>query len=206
MTRLRTGANRAALFCVAAVLLGSGAVLASATGPVRDRLPSGWPRLGGDRVWLDGADLARWRAHGWWTPLVVAALCVGVLLFLGWAVAAVRRGRLRELPLGQPDVTLSGPALAAVMAERAGAVDGVAHAYVSLRGSPRRLRARVTLVLLPDSSPEAVLRDLARHTVAEARAATSPRPLAVDVRLTMRSREARSPKARSRGRGRRRLR
>ncbi|MEU6992885.1 hypothetical protein ABZ953_19785 [Streptomyces sp. NPDC046465] len=190
---LRTCANRTALLCAAVALIGSGAVLASATGPVRDRLPSGLPRLDGDRGWLwaDGEDLGRWREHGWWTLAVIAALSVGVLLFLALTVAQARGGRLRELSLGRADVTLSGPALAAAMAERARAVEGVADAHVSLRGSPRRLRARVTLVLLPDSCPEAVLGRLARHTVAEARAAAAPRALRVDVRLTMRSHTSR---------------
>ncbi|MEV7194018.1 alkaline shock response membrane anchor protein AmaP [Streptomyces sp. NPDC093510] len=191
MSRLRSSANRTALLCVAVALIGAGAVLASATDVVRERLPSGWPRLDADRVWLDGRDLGRWRDQGWWTPLVVGALSVGVLLFLGWAVAQVRGGLLRELPLGQPDVTLSGPALAAAMAERARAVDGVAEAQVSLWGNTRRLRARITLVLLPDSSPEAVLQHLARHTVAEARAATAPRALTADVRLRVRSHKSR---------------
>ncbi|MET8687304.1 hypothetical protein ABZV77_24115 [Streptomyces sp. NPDC004732] len=203
MSRLRTNSNRTALLCLAVALLGAGAVLASATDVVRDRLPSDVPRLGSDRVWLDGQELSGWRDQGWWTPLVIAALSVGVLLFLGWAVAQVRGGRLRELPLGQPDVTLSGAALAAVMTERARAIDGVAHARVRLRGNPRRLRARITLVLLPDSSPEAVLGCLARQTVTEARAAVSPRPLAVGVHLTVRSPRAGSARRRSVGRPRR---
>ncbi|MFF1378415.1 hypothetical protein [Streptomyces sp. NPDC058308] len=192
-SRFRTCANRTALLCAAVTLMASGAVLASATGPVRDRLPSGWPRPGNGRawVWADAEDLVRWREHDWWTPAVIAALSVGVLLFLALSVAQARSGRLRELPLGQPGVTLSGPALAAAMAERARAVDGVADAHVSLRGSPRRLRARITLVLAPDSCPEAVLGLLARHTVTEARAAAAPRPLRVDVRLTMRSHKSR---------------
>ncbi|MFH8608793.1 hypothetical protein ACH4D5_15070 [Streptomyces sp. NPDC018029] len=191
MSRLRSGANRTALLCAAVALLGAGAALASATDGVRERLPAGWPRLGADRVWLDGRDLGRWRDQGWWTPLVIAALSVGVLLFLGWAVAQLRSGRVRELPLGQPDVTLSGAALAAAMAERARAIEGVADARVRLRGNSRRLRARITVVLLPDSSPETVLQMLARHTVAEARAATAPRTLTADVRLRVQSHKSR---------------
>ncbi|MBW5423466.1 alkaline shock response membrane anchor protein AmaP [Streptomyces sp. BG9H] len=185
MSRLRNGTNRVALLGAAAVLLASGAALASVTGPVRDRLPSNWPRLPADRTWLDGEALGRWRDEGWWTPLVITALCVGVLLLLCWGGAQLRAGRLRELPLGQPDVTLSGAALAAAMAERAGAVDGVTRAHVTLLGRPRRLRARITLVLSPESRPEAVLHDLARQAIAEARAAAAPRALEADVRLTV---------------------
>lgn len=191
MSRLRSGTNRSTLFCVAAVLLAAGAALASMSAPVRDRLPSGLPRIGADRVWLDQELLGRWRDHGWWVPVVIAALALGTVLFLGWTVAQIRTGRLRELPLGQPGVTLSATALASVMAERARSVDGVARAHVSLLGRPRRLRARITLTLDPDASPEAVLRELARDTVAEARAAAAPRTLEADVRLTARPHRAR---------------
>ncbi|MFC8131223.1 hypothetical protein [Streptomyces sp. NPDC057302] len=191
MSRLRGGTNRSTLFCVAAVLLAAGAALASAAAPVRDRLPSGFPRIGADRVWLDQELLGRWRDHGWWQPVVIAALAVGAVLFLSWATVQIRSGRPRELPLGQPGVTLSATALAAAMAEGARAVDGVARAHVRLLGRPRRLRARITLVLDPDASPEAVLRELAGGTVAEARLAAAPRVLEADVRLTTRPHRAR---------------
>ncbi|MEU6674975.1 alkaline shock response membrane anchor protein AmaP [Streptomyces sp. NPDC046925] len=190
MSRLRSSANRSTLVCAAAVLLGAGAVLASTTAPVRERIPAAWPRIGADRVWLDEEMLGRWRDHGWWTPVVIAGLAAGAVLFLGWALAQFRTGRLRELPLGQPGVTLSATALASVMADRARAVEGVARADVSLLGRPRRLRARITLVLDPDASPEAVLRELAGGTVAEARAAAAPRALEADVRLTTRPHRA----------------
>ncbi|WPO76443.1 MULTISPECIES: hypothetical protein [unclassified Streptomyces] len=191
MSRLRNGTNRAALFGVAVALLAAGATLASATGVVRDRLPASLPRLPGGRTWLDGEALGRWRDQGWWPAVVIAALSVGVLLFLWWGWAQVRVGRLRELPLGLRGVTLSGPALAAAMAERAEAVDGVVHARVVLLGRPRRLRARITLVLAAGSRPEAVLRDLTRQAVTEARAAAAPRTVAVDARLTVRHHRAR---------------
>ncbi|MFE6165467.1 alkaline shock response membrane anchor protein AmaP [Streptomyces sp. NPDC056486] len=191
MSRLRSSTNRSTLFCAAAVLLVAGAVLASAAAPVRDRLPSALPRIGADRVWLDQEMLGRWRDHGWWPPVVIAALAVGAVLFLCWTVAQIRTGRLRELPLGHPGVTLSATALASAMAERARAVDGVARAHVRLLGHPRRLRARITLTLDPDASPEAVLSELARNTVAEARAAAAPRALEADVRLTTRPHRAR---------------
>ncbi|MGW0904884.1 hypothetical protein [Streptomyces sp. NPDC002853] len=191
MSRLRNSTNRSALFCAAAVALFAGAALASAAEPVRERLPAAVPRVGADRVWLDEEVLGRWRDHGWWTPVVIAALAVGAVLFLCWAAAQIRTGRPRELPLGQPGVTLSAKALASVMADRARAVDGVARAHVRLLGRPRRLRARITLVLDPDGSPEAVLRELAGGTVAEARAAAAPRVLEADVRLTTRAHRAR---------------
>ncbi|WP_069885485.1 hypothetical protein [Streptomyces luteocolor] len=191
MDRLRTCLNRTALACAGAALLASGAVLASATDLVRDRVPSGWPHLPGDRVWLDEGDLGRWRDQGWWTPLVITALALGTLLFLAWATAQVRAGRLRELPLGHPGVVLSGPALAAVLTEQARGIDGVARAHVRLRGTSRHVRARVTLTLLPDAQPDTVLDRLARQTVAEARTALAPRPLTADVRLKVRSHKAR---------------
>lgn len=191
MSRLRGGANRSTLLCAAAVLLAAGAVLASAADPVRERLPSAWPRFGADRVWLDEGMLGRWRDHGWWSPVVIAALALGTVLFLCWAAAQLRSGRLRELPLGRPGVTLSAGALASAMAEGARAVDGVARAHVRLLGRPRRLRARVTLVLEPDGCPQTVLRELARGTLAEARRAAAPRVLEADVRFTTRRRRAR---------------
>ncbi|MFD0418479.1 hypothetical protein [Streptomyces sp. NPDC127108] len=191
MSTLRQGVNRATLVCAAAVLLGSGAALATTATPVRDRLPSGWPRLGTDRLWLDGAALGRWRDHGWWPPVVIAALAVALLLFLWWAALEVRAGRLRVLPLGRDGVTLAGPALAAAMAERVKAVDGVAHAHVRLLGRPHRLRARVTLVLAADGSPRAVLRQLAEQVVSEARAAAAPRTLETEVRIGVRTHKAR---------------
>ncbi|WP_367039097.1 alkaline shock response membrane anchor protein AmaP [Streptomyces sp. Je 1-332] len=186
MSRIRSGVNRVTLLCAAVVLLVSGAALASAVAPVRERLPAALPRLGADRVWLGREMLGRWRDHGWWPPVVIAALALLAVLFLCWAAAQIRTGRLRELPLGQPGITLSATALASAMAERARAVDGVARAHVRLLGRPRRLRARITLVLEPDGSPEAVLRELARDTIAEARAATAPRVLEADVRFTTR--------------------
>lgn len=191
MSRLRSSTNRSTLFCAAAVLLFAGAVLASASAPLRERLPSTVPRIDADRVWLDEELLGRWRDHGWWPPVVIAALAVGTVLFLCWAAAQFRSGRLRELPLGQPGVTLSARALASAMAERARGVDGVARAHVRLLGRPRRLRARITLVLDPDGSPEAVLRELARDTITEARAAAAPRVLETDVHLTTRRHRAR---------------
>ncbi|MGW5735261.1 MULTISPECIES: alkaline shock response membrane anchor protein AmaP [Streptomyces] len=191
MSRLRSGTNRSALFCAAAVLLFAGAVLASAAAPVRERLPSAFPRVDADRVWLDEELLGRWRDHGWWPAVAITALAVAAVLFLCLAAAQLRGGRLRELPLGQPGVTLSTKALTSAMADRARGVDGVARAHVRLLGRPRRLRARVTLVLEPDGSPEAVLRELARGAVAEARAAAAPRALDAEVRLTTRRHRAR---------------
>ncbi|WP_447035199.1 alkaline shock response membrane anchor protein AmaP [Streptomyces sp. DSM 118878] len=185
MSGLRNSTNRGALFVLAAALVVAGAALASVTDLVRDRLPAGWPRLPADRVWLGEETLGRWRDRGWWTPVVIAALCLGVLLFLWWAVGQLRTGRLRELALGQGDVTLSGSALASAMAERARAVPGVADARVVLCGRPRRLRVRVTLTLASDAGPGAVLRELTEEAVAELRAAAAPREVEAEVRLAV---------------------
>ncbi|ATL31537.1 alkaline shock response membrane anchor protein AmaP [Streptomyces formicae] len=187
---IRGGANRAALACAAAVLLGAGATLASATGPVRDRLPAGWPRLDDHRVWLDAGALERWRDHTWWPAALLAALSLAFLLLAYVAVAQVRAGRLRALPLGRGDVTLAGPALGAALAERAGAIDGVRRAQVHILGRPHRLRASITLVLDPDASPSTVLRTLSEDAITEARAAAAPRELTADVRIKVRSHRA----------------
>lgn len=196
MSRLRDVTHRGALFVLAAALVGAGAALASATETVRDRLPAGWPRLPADRVWLDEGALGRWRDQGWWTPLVIAALCLGVLLFLWWAVGQLRAGRLRELALGRADVTLSGAALASAVAERARAVPGVADARVVLLGRSARLRVRVTVTLASDGVPGAVLGALAREALAEVRGVAAPRGVEAEVRL------ASSRRGRLAGRGR----
>ncbi|WP_206310946.1 alkaline shock response membrane anchor protein AmaP [Streptomyces sp. A1499] len=183
MSRLRNATRRGVLFVLAAALVGAGAALASATEPVRGRLPAGWPRLPADRVWLDGDALGRWRDRGWWTPLVIAALCLGVLLFLWWAAGRLRAGRLRELALGRADVTLSGAALASAVAERARAVRGVADARVVLLGRSARLRVRVTVTLASDGVPGAVLGALAREALAEVRGVAAPRGVEAEVRF-----------------------
>ncbi len=59
VSRSVTATNRAALLGVGAVLLVSGAALASTTRLVRDRLPAHWPRLPAGRTWLDGEALGR---------------------------------------------------------------------------------------------------------------------------------------------------
>ncbi|WP_150493111.1 alkaline shock response membrane anchor protein AmaP [Streptomyces kanamyceticus] len=187
---IRGGANRTVLACAAAVLLGAGVTLASATDPVRDRLPAGWPHLGDDRAWLDASALERWRDHTWWPAAVIAVLSVVFLLLVYGTVAQVRAGRLRALPLGRGDVTLAGPALGAALADRARTIDGVRRAHVQVLGRPHRLRASITLVLDPDASPSAVLRTLSGDAVAEARAAAAPRELAADVRIRVRQHRA----------------
>lgn len=191
MSALRRGVNRATLLCTAVALLGSGAALATAADPVRDRLPSGWPRLDTERVWLAESTVSRWRDHDWWTPAVIAGLALALLLFLCWTVAEIRSGRLRVLPLGRPGVTLAGSALAAAMAERVQTIDGVARARVRLVGRPRRLRARITLVLAPDASPRTALRQLADRAVTEARAAAAPRELDAEVRMSVEAHRSR---------------
>ncbi|MVO89690.1 hypothetical protein GPA10_34310 [Streptomyces sp. p1417] len=191
MSALRRGVNRATLFCTAAALLGAGAALATTADPVRDRLPSGWPLLNTDRVWLGERTVDGWRDHGWWTPAVIAGLSLVLLLLLLWAALELRSGRLRVLQLGRPGVTLAGPALAAAIAERVQAVDGVARAQVRLVGRPRRLRVRITLVLAPDGSPRAALRQLSLQAVAEARAAAAPRELEAEVRMSVQTHKAR---------------
>ncbi|MGV2919424.1 hypothetical protein [Streptomyces alfalfae] len=183
MSRLRNAIRRGVLFVLAAALVGAGAALASATEPVRGRLPAGWPRLPADRVWLDEDALGRWRDRGWWTPLVIAALCLGVLLFLWWAAGRLRAGRLRELALGRADVTLSGAALASAVAERARAVRGVADARVVLLGRSTRLRVRVTVTLASDGVPGAVLGALAREALAEVQGVAAPRGVEAEVRV-----------------------
>ncbi|MFE2378724.1 hypothetical protein [Streptomyces sp. NPDC059398] len=183
MSRLRNGTNRAALACAGLVLLAGGGLLATAAPGVRSRLPSGWPRPGRGTVLLDRTGLARLRDHGWWTPTVLAALTVAILLLLWWVIAQLRGGARGPVPLTRPGVTLRTRALAMAMAERTAALPGVDRARIALHGRPHRLTARATLLLAPDAEPAAVLGRVATGTLAEARTSATPRAIAADVRL-----------------------
>ncbi|MEW2530692.1 hypothetical protein [Streptomyces sp. NPDC047071] len=193
MSGLRSAANRAVLLVTGALAVLGGAALASTTDAVRRRLPEALPRLDPDRVWLDGAALDRWRAHGWWAAAVIAALALGLLATAAWAAYEVRAGRLRHLPLGEPeharhgDITLSGAALAAAVTDRARATPGVDRARVRLLGRPRHLRAHVTVTLAPGVAPRAVLQRLTRDAIAEARAAAAPRTLRAEIHFEVRA-------------------
>ncbi|QCX81883.1 hypothetical protein C9F11_41515 [Streptomyces sp. YIM 121038] len=193
MSGLRSAANRAVLLVTGALAVLGGAALASTTDAVRRRLPEALPRLDPDRVWLDGAALDRWRAHGWWAAAVIAALALGVLATAAWVAYEARAGRLRHLPLGDPgharhgDVTLSGAALAAAVGDRASATPGVDRARVRLLGRPRHLRAHVTVTLAPGVAPQVVLQRLTRDAIAEARAAAAPRTLHAEIHFEVRA-------------------
>ncbi|MET9530764.1 MULTISPECIES: hypothetical protein [unclassified Streptomyces] len=183
MSRLRNGTNRAALACAGLALVAGGGLLAAAAPGVRSRLPSRWPRTGYDTVLLDRGGLARLRENGWWTPAVIAALAVAVLLFLWWVTAQLRSGARGPVPLTRPGVTLRTRALASAMTERTAALPGVDRAHIALHGRPHRLTARATLLLAPDAGPAAVLDRVAGDTLAQARASAAPRPVAAEVRL-----------------------
>ncbi|MFI8930820.1 hypothetical protein ACIG3E_24510 [Streptomyces sp. NPDC053474] len=204
MSGLRSAANRTVLLVTGALAVLGGAALASTTDAVRRRLPEALPRLDPDRVWLDGAALDRWRAHGWWAAAVIAALALGVLATAAWTAYEVRTGRLRHLPLGDPgparhlplgdlghawhgDITLSGTALATAVSDRARSTPGVDRARVRLLGRPRHLRAHVTVTLAPGVAPQAVLQRLTRDALAEARAATAPRTLHAEIHFEVRA-------------------
>ncbi|WP_051854970.1 hypothetical protein [Streptomyces sp. NRRL B-1347] len=197
MSGLRSAANRAVLLVTGALAVLGGAALATTADAVRQRLPQGWARLDPDRLWLDGAALDRWRAHGWWPAAVIAALALGVLAFGACAAYEIRPGRLRRLALGDErplkdgGITLSGTAFAAALAERARSTPGVDGARVRLLGRPQRLRAHVTVTLAPGAAPAAVLQRLARDTLAEARAAAAPRTLQAEIHFEVRPHAAR---------------
>ncbi|MFF0226942.1 alkaline shock response membrane anchor protein AmaP [Streptomyces sp. NPDC004629] len=186
MNRLRSGVNRAVLVCAGLPLAAAGITLGAPEVVGRDRMPSWWPMAASGTVWVDRGALARWREHGWWTPVVVTALAAALLLCLGWCVLQVRSGRVRALPLGGDGLTLDGAALTQAVARSTRSVPGVTQVRVRLLGRPGRLRVRMHLVLDPDASPAAVLSHISTHTLPEAREAVAPQHLNTEIRLHIR--------------------
>ncbi|GGT39379.1 hypothetical protein GCM10010254_69220 [Streptomyces chromofuscus] len=180
---LRT-VNRVLLGLVGLVLLAlGGAVLAVGLGV---EAPSWWIHDSRDDVLLSGAERTRWRDAGWWWPAVLAALAVLVLLALWWLVAAVRRRRLAEVLVDTGDgegALLRGRALEHVLADEAGALDGVSRAQVRLTGRRSAPAARTRLLLEPHVDPGEALHHLTTRALAHARNSAGLASLPAEVRL-----------------------
>ncbi|WP_108987732.1 hypothetical protein [Streptomyces coelicoflavus] len=187
MNPLRNAVNRTLLALTGAALLAGGAWLALTPDALARRLPGWWPAPDTGTVLLDRAGLAGLRGHGWWTPVVVAGTACALLLCLAWFLAQFRRGGGRRLPLAGPPLTLRSRALADVVARRAEAADGVRRAHVSLPAGKKRSRAQVRVLLEPGAEPGPVLRRLTHGALDEARASLAPHPLAVRVRMSVRT-------------------
>ncbi|MFF5337515.1 alkaline shock response membrane anchor protein AmaP [Streptomyces sp. NPDC013181] len=180
---LRT-VNRVLLALAGLVLLCvGGGVLAAATGL---SVPSWWPWYGKHDVLLSDADRERWRGEGWWWPTVIAVLAVLVVLALWWLLAQFRRARLSEVLVDSGDgegALLRGRALEGVLADEAGALDGVARAHVTLTGKRSAPAARVRMLMEAHAAPGEALDRLGDEVLAHARDSSGMARLPAEVRL-----------------------
>ncbi|MFH9619399.1 alkaline shock response membrane anchor protein AmaP [Streptomyces pratensis] len=160
-----------------------GAVLATGLGL---SVPSWWPFDGKDDVLLSRADRTRWRDEGWWWPTVIAVLAVLVVLALWWFLAQLRRGRLAEVLVDSGDgegALLRGQALEGVIADEAGAMDGVSDAKATLTGRRTAPRARIRLLMEAHATPALALRGLSEGALTHARTSAGLDELPAEVRL-----------------------
>ncbi|MCX4600286.1 alkaline shock response membrane anchor protein AmaP [Streptomyces anulatus] len=181
---MRSTVNRVLLALAGLVLVVvGGAVLAAGLGV---SVPSWWPWDGKTDVLLSVADRQRWRDDGWWWPTVIAALAVLVVLALWWFLAQLRRGRLADVLVDSGDgegAQLRGRALESVLAQEAGALDGVARAQAMLTGRPTAPRARVRLLMEPHAAPLGTLNAVVDGALAHARNSAGLDALPAEVRL-----------------------
>ncbi|MFI7362812.1 alkaline shock response membrane anchor protein AmaP [Streptomyces sp. NPDC050149] len=177
VNRVLLGLAGLVLVCV------GGGVLAAALGL---SVPSWWPWYGKRDVLLSEADRDRWRSEGWWWPVVIAVLAVLVVLALWWLLAQLRRARLAEVLVDSGDgegALLRGRALEGVLAQEAGALDGVARAQVALTGRRSEPQARIRLLMEPHAAPDEALGRLTDEALAHARDSAGLAKLPAEVRL-----------------------
>lgn len=177
VNRVLLGLAGLVLVCV------GGGVLAAALGL---SVPSWWPWHGKHDVLLSDADRTRWRSEGWWWPVVIAVLAVLVVLALWWLLAQFRRARLSEVLVDSGDgegALLRGRALEGVLADEAGALDGVARARAVLTGRRSAPQARIRLLMEPHAAPDKALGRLSDEALAHARDSAGLAELPAEVRL-----------------------
>ncbi|THA66673.1 alkaline shock response membrane anchor protein AmaP [Streptomyces sp. A0642] len=177
VNRVLLGLAGLVLICV------GGGVLAAA---LDLSVPSWWPWYGKRDVLLSDADRDRWRSEGWWWPVVIAVLAVLVVLALWWLLAQLRRARLSEVLVDSGDgegALLRGRALEGVLAQEAGALDGVSRAHVVLAGKRSTPRARIRLLMEPHAAPGEALGRLTDEALAHARDSAGLAELPAEVRL-----------------------
>ncbi|TXS47198.1 alkaline shock response membrane anchor protein AmaP [Streptomyces sp. OR43] len=184
MSRVIRTVNRVLLGLAGLVLVCvGGGVLAAALGL---SVPSWWPWYGKRDVLLSDADRDRWRSEGWWWPVVIAVLAVLVVLALWWLLAQLRRARLAEVLVDSGDgegALLRGRALEGVLAQEAGALDGVARTQVVLTGRRSEPQARIRLLMEPHAAPDEALGRLTDEALAHARDSAGLAKLPAEVRL-----------------------
>ncbi|MFJ2745579.1 alkaline shock response membrane anchor protein AmaP [Streptomyces sp. NPDC087440] len=188
---MRNPVNRVLLGLIGLALIGLGGT--ALTAGLGISVPSWWPFSGRDDVLLSAAGRTRWRDEGWWWPVVIAALAVGAVLALWWFLAQLRRKRLGEVRVGEPEesVLLRGRALERVLGEEVESVPGVDRATVSLTGRRTDPRARISLTVTPTAVPAEVVTEVEEVALARAGESIGRPGLAGAVRV------------RGRGRGRR---
>ncbi|MEU1492012.1 alkaline shock response membrane anchor protein AmaP [Streptomyces sp. NPDC005776] len=177
VNRVLLGLAGLVLVCV------GGGVLAAALGL---SVPSWWPWYGKHDVLLSDADRDRWRSEGWWWPVVIAVLAILVVLALWWLLAQFRRARLAEVLVDSGDgegALLRGRALEGVLADEAGALDGVARAQAVLIGKRSAPQARIRLLMEPHAAPDEALGRLSDEALAHARDSAGLAELPAEVRL-----------------------
>ena len=189
MPRLRTVLNRTVLALVGLLLLAlAGLVLFRA--PWAPHLPAPWPRPGPHAVLLNTDRLPGLRAHGWWTPTVLAGSIAATTGFALWCARQLRSGARPVVPLSAPDSVLRTRALEDAVTHQAVAIAGVAGCRTRLLGRPDHLRVRMRVWLRPGTTPADVLPAL---TVLADRteSALAPHTVRTQVRLSARSHHGR---------------
>ncbi|MGW0363613.1 alkaline shock response membrane anchor protein AmaP [Streptomyces sp. NPDC002990] len=177
--------NRILLALTGLVLLAAGASVLTAS----------WPLGGRHAPLLTAAARRRYlHAEGWWWWAVLAGLGLCVLLALWWLLAQLKRSRLTAVVVDTGDgafALLRGRALEEAVAAEAGALDGVAHCRVALRGRRGAPTLRVALELEPHAVPADALAGLAGPVLTHARTSMGLRQLPTEARLQVAGHRAR---------------
>ncbi|MET7289355.1 hypothetical protein [Streptomyces sp. NPDC005573] len=186
MDRTRTVARRLLLGLLGIALILGGAWPATGRAPLAGRLPAWWPAPAADGTLLDRSALSGLRAHGWWTPAVVATGSLLTALLAFWLLGRLRVGGRAPVPLAVPGGVLRTRALEEALAARVAAIDGVTRCRTSVRARRGHVRAGLRVWLAPQVPPDAVTEHL-KKAVTEADRLLAPYPLDVRVRFTGRS-------------------
>lgn len=149
-------------------------------------LPSSWPFDGPKDVLLTDHDRTRFRAHGWWWPVVIAALGVLFVAALWWLLAQARTRRLRQLRVDSGDAQgalVRGRAVEHVLSAESEAYEGVEWAGASLVGRRGGPQARLVLGLAPHATPVDVVAALDASVLERARTSAGLAELPAEARL-----------------------
>lgn len=177
---MRGVANRVLIALVGLVVVAAGGWLGVTWlvghGRMETDLPSWWPGLGAHEQIADRAAVDRIREHGWWTPVVISGLAVGLVFFLGWLFMQAGARGPAALALRRSGARLRRTTLERALGIEVEALPGVAgaRARLSMKRKRRRgmyhpgwFRARMTIVLEPYAEPGPVLEELMRGPLAD---------------------------------------